>query len=87
MCRGEKCTLKETCYRFKAKPNEYYQSYFTTPPFRKENEGIVCNYYTKMYGVSDDGVHRVVPKKAYTTDSGARRRPVQGKTTAKKGTK
>jgi len=83
MCMGGKCALKDTCYRFKATPDENHQSYFLNPPFKKEGGEHVCKYYTKMYNVSDDGVHRVVPKKAYTTDSGARRRPIQGKTTSK----
>ena len=47
MCKGEDCTIKETCYRFKATPNEYRQSYFTNPPL----DGVDidgnsnCEYY------------------------------------------
>ena len=26
MCKGDRCTMKETCYRYKAKVNEYGQS-------------------------------------------------------------
>ena len=29
MCNNQTCPSKDTCYRFKAKPNEYYQSYTT----------------------------------------------------------
>tara|TARA_R110000782_G_scaffold218544_1_gene305932 strand:+ start:366 stop:521 length:156 start_codon:yes stop_codon:yes gene_type:complete len=27
MCEGKGCDVKETCYRFKATPNKYRQSY------------------------------------------------------------
>jgi hypothetical protein len=43
MCQGKDCPLKETCYRFKAKPNELYQSYFIEPPFDKKEKK--CDYY------------------------------------------
>jgi hypothetical protein len=41
MCNGGACPLKETCYRFTAKPSKYLQSYFVTPPF----EGNECEHY------------------------------------------
>jgi len=41
MCTGEGCEAKETCYRFKANPNKYRQSYFAKPPII--NNG--CEYY------------------------------------------
>ena len=47
MCKGGECTMKETCYRFKAAPNEYRQSYFNNPPL----DGVDidgnsnCEYY------------------------------------------
>jgi hypothetical protein len=34
MCMGTDCPYKEGCYRYTAKPNEYMQSYFMTPPFK-----------------------------------------------------
>ena len=34
MCPGTNCPYKETCYRFTAKPSEYWQSYFTEPPIK-----------------------------------------------------
>ena len=43
MCEGKDCKLKETCYRFKATPNEYRQSYFIDPPIKKDK----CDYYIK----------------------------------------
>lgn len=36
MCSGQNCPLKESCYRYKAKPDEYRQSYFTEPPYDRE---------------------------------------------------
>lgn len=30
-CSGEGCNQKEKCYRFTAKPNEYYQSWMSSP--------------------------------------------------------
>ncbi len=43
MCVGNDCPLKETCYRYKAKPCEY-QTYFMNPPY----EDGKCEYYWKM---------------------------------------
>lgn len=43
MCKGTDCPLKETCYRFTAKPSEYRQAYFLTPP----NDGDKCEHYWK----------------------------------------
>lgn len=43
MCSGEGCEKRKSCYRFKAKANEFRQAYFSTPPFDKESK--VCEYY------------------------------------------
>jgi len=42
MCSGKGCELKETCYRFKAKPNEYRQAYFFNAP---KSSPTNCIYY------------------------------------------
>jgi hypothetical protein len=42
MCEGTGCPIKETCYRFTAKPSEYRQSYISVPPFKKDK---TCEYY------------------------------------------
>ena len=42
MCEGTDCPLKESCYRFTAYPSQYMQSYFTTPPIKKDG---TCEYY------------------------------------------
>ena len=44
MCNGVGCQMKETCYRYKATPSEFRQSYFFTAP----NKGLDCNYYWKL---------------------------------------
>ena len=41
MCLNITCPLKETCYRFKATPNEYKQSY---AGFKPKEDGT-CDYY------------------------------------------
>ena len=37
MCRGENCTKSANCYRFTAKPSEYWQAYFVTSPVFQKN--------------------------------------------------
>ena len=43
MCSGQGCDKKEQCYRYTAKADEFWQSYFTTPPI-KDGE---CEYFWK----------------------------------------
>lgn len=43
MCSGKDCPLKETCYRYTARPCEFWQSWFTNPPIEKDSKE--CNYY------------------------------------------
>lgn len=47
MCSGEGCLLKEKCFRFKAEPNPYSQSYFKEPPFNptESDEQPSCDYF------------------------------------------
>lgn len=40
MCSGEGCEMKEKCYRFKASPNPYMQSYFASPPINEDGECV-----------------------------------------------
>lgn len=44
-CKGENCPLKETCERYLAPINKYWQSYFTKIPYNFENK--TCNMYWK----------------------------------------
>ncbi len=43
MCSGGDCPLKETCYRYKATPSEFSQSYFIEVPYDQEYEA--CGHY------------------------------------------
>lgn len=45
MCEGGECPLKEKCYRFKAKPSKYRQSYFEKPPYKKDK----CDYFAEIW--------------------------------------
>jgi hypothetical protein len=53
MCMGSNgtetyCPLRQSCYRFKARPSEYRQSYFTDAPFIIEPDGVSCEYFWKL---------------------------------------
>ena len=41
MCYGEGCPKKDTCYRYKAIPNPYWQSVFIKTPY----EDGQCEHY------------------------------------------
>lgn len=41
MCKGDGCLVKDTCYRFTAKPDEVAQSYFTEVPW----DGEGCKHF------------------------------------------
>jgi len=43
ICEGEGCKIKETCYRFKAKPNEHWQAYIK--PDIKSND---CEHFWNL---------------------------------------
>jgi len=45
LCKGENCTIKEECYRFTAKPSEYWKSYFVESPCTKKMGGTACNEF------------------------------------------
>jgi hypothetical protein len=44
MCSGNNCELSSTCYRYKAEPSQYRQSYFCKPP----NNNLECDYYWEI---------------------------------------
>lgn len=44
MCDNKECPKKESCYRFKATPNEYWQAYSTFKYDEKEG----CVFYVKL---------------------------------------
>ena len=41
-CSGAHCSLKESCYRFRAEDSEFRQSYFITSPLDNLED---CKYY------------------------------------------
>jgi hypothetical protein len=45
MCKPIYCPLKDTCYRYKAKPDQY-QSFFSEQPYNDEKK--TCEQYWKM---------------------------------------
>lgn len=48
MCKGKDCPLKETCYRYKAKPSDL-QSYFIEPPYKDDK----CTHYWEIEILKD----------------------------------
>ena len=48
MCKGRMCPLKNTCYRYRAIPSEYRQSYFLNEP----NNGDTCEYFYSLKNIS-----------------------------------
>lgn len=51
MCNGNYCELAQTCYRYKATPSKYGQSYFLKPPIKDGK----CEYYWPLKNVSNPG--------------------------------
>ena len=45
MCNGNYCELSSTCYRYKAEPSKYRQSYFCKEP---NTTSYDCDYYWKI---------------------------------------
>ena len=52
MCGGGECPLKETCYRYKAEPNEFRQAYFFDTPCTETEGNINCDHYWEYEGNS-----------------------------------
>ncbi len=50
MCSGNNCELSSICYRYKAEPSKFRQSYFCKPP----NEGLECEYFWEYKTDEDD---------------------------------
>lgn len=46
MCMDMTCAQKEQCYRYKAAPNEYRQTYFAGSP--RPDDGSECEYFWQM---------------------------------------
>lgn len=77
MCPGNHCPLKDTCFRFKAKPNEYYQAYFLHHPIGKKGK---CEYYWPISPVDSPKRNAgVVSKKSSAAKSKRRQSSLQTK--------
>ena len=48
MCSGNDCPVKETCYRFTAKPSDFRQSYFFQPPGGQKDGKFTCEMYWEV---------------------------------------
>ena len=58
MCNGNNCELKSICYRYKAEPSQFWQSYFNQSP----NKGLECEYFWEIkceYCQQTNGVHKM----------------------------
>lgn len=44
-CSNEDCPLKESCYRYKVKPNPFRQAYTTYEP---NKDGKTCNHFIEI---------------------------------------
>ena len=42
LCSGNNCNLKDNCYRHKATPTPYRQSYFSIPPIEEDGS---CKFF------------------------------------------
>jgi len=58
MCSGNNCELSIICYRYKAEPSKFRQSYFCEPP----NDGLECDHFWEIgckYCHLTDGNHKM----------------------------
>lgn len=68
MCKGGKCPFKDMCHRYTALPDELYQSYFTTPPFKIDKGKPSCQMYwgdaaQSLFIMLKEMMENPVPKK------------------------
>ena len=47
MCPGTACTKRNECYRYRATPSEYRQSFFTIAPMNSDGD---CEYFWSIEG-------------------------------------
>jgi|FreactTroBogLake_1042271.scaffolds.fasta_scaffold00757_15 hypothetical protein len=54
MCKNTECELKDTCYRFLAKANEYWQSYAKFEPvYNIKLHKHECEHYWEINNDND----------------------------------
>ena len=70
-CRGEDCSIKETCYRYIVEPNPLRQSYFNDSPIKNGQCDVYWKYTFKDYWetnkekvLAEDELHRSFRHKA-----------------------
>ena len=51
LCKGGRCPLKETCYRYIGTPEPVHQKYFVNPPYllKGKNKEAVCGYHWQIH--------------------------------------
>lgn len=59
MCCNHECPLREKCYRYRARPDKYWQSYAFYKPENKPfgpvgDTSLECEYFWKLDVVKDD---------------------------------
>lgn len=57
MCSGVGCRVKDKCYRFTANKSEFWQSYFTEPPLKVEDDVLVCDMF---WGENNDKIYKSI---------------------------
>jgi hypothetical protein len=58
MCSGDGCVLRNTCYRYLAKPSEFMQSYFVQPPIK---DGRCESYWKDRLTTNRDEISSTAP--------------------------
>lgn len=51
MCKGDGCPMRETCYRYKAKANDCWQSWFANVPY--DEESGKCDHYWLLHDIKE----------------------------------
>lgn len=49
-CWGNDCSKRNNCYRYVAKPDEYWQPYFANTPTNSED----CDYFIELKGFVEE---------------------------------
>jgi hypothetical protein len=52
-CKGTGCPIKETCYRYLAPSNDFWQAYLTEVPYNHAADS--CDHYWEMYSQKQKG--------------------------------
>ena len=44
-CPGTDCPMRDSCYRYVAEPNGFWQAYFSKSPITTQDNKPFCQYY------------------------------------------